>query len=580
MEKTEQTNFQQWKPFVHLFTKARLSKWIIAGAILLSIAETLAGLVVPLFTKDLVDQLAHNQLQTSVILFLAGSFLVQTVSGGFSYYLMSYIGEAVVSSVRRRVWNQVLELPVSYFDEHESGETMSRITQDTNTVKTLIVQHLVSFVTGIISILGAIVILLFIDWKMTVIMLLAAPVSILIIMPLGRKMYRISKDTQTEMAGFSADLGRVLTDIRLVKAYSAEKAEREKGFYRIQELFRYGLKEARVQAVISPFMTVIMMLVLVVLIGYGGVRVASGALTAGSLVAIIIYMFQIVIPFSQMASFFTAFQKAMGATERIQSILTLKKESEAAGLPVVQPAQHLSLKDLTFGYEENHAVLKNMNLHIPTGKTTAFVGPSGSGKTTLFALLERFYQPVQGEIFLGEHPISEFDLRSWRTSIGYVSQESPIMSGSIRDNICYGMGGPIKEDEIKRAAKLANAAEFIEGFPDQYNTEVGERGIKLSGGQRQRIAIARAFMRNPQILLLDEATSNLDSDSERLVQKALDQLMTGRTTLVIAHRLSTIVNADQIVVIERGKITGIGTHDTLSQTHSLYQKLASQQFSS
>jgi len=341
VEKSEQTNFQQWKPFIRLFTKARLPKRLIFIAILLSIAETIAGLVAPLFTRDLVDQLAHNQLQISVILFLAGSFFVQTVSGGFSYYLMSYIGEAVVSSVRRRLWNQVLELPVSYFDEHESGETMSRITQDTDTVKTLIVQHLVSFVTGIISIAGAVVILLFIDWKMTVIMLLAVPVSILIIMPLGRKMYRISKDTQTEMAGFSADLGRVLTDIRLVKAYSAEGAEGEKGFSRIQELFKYGLKEARIQAVISPFMTVMMMLVLIVLIGYGGVRVASGALTAGSLVAIIIYMFQIVIPFSQMASFFTAFQKAMGATERIQLILALERESETAGLSVVEPAQDL-----------------------------------------------------------------------------------------------------------------------------------------------------------------------------------------------------------------------------------------------
>nr|WP_245671406.1 ABC transporter ATP-binding protein [Bacillus wudalianchiensis] len=557
-----------------------MPKRLIFAAILLSIAETLAGLIVPLFTKDLVDQLAHNKLQLSVILFLAGSFLVQTISGGFSYYLMSYIGEAVVSSVRRRLWNQVLELPVSYFDEHESGETMSRITQDTNTVKALIVQHLVSFVTGIISIAGAVVILLFIDWKMTVIMLLAVPVSILIIMPLGRKMYRISKDTQTEMAGFSADLGRVLTDIRLVKAYSAEEAEGAKGFARIQELFRYGLREARIQAVISPFMTVVMMLVLVVLIGYGGVRVASGALTAGSLVAIIIYMFQIVIPFSQMASFFTAFQKAMGATDRIQSILTLEKESEIAGLPVTEPAQDLFINNVSFGYDDHRAVLKEMNLQIPAGKTTAFVGPSGSGKTTLFALLERFYEPSNGKILLGKQPINEFNLHSWRTSIGYVSQESPIMSGTIRDNICYGMEGEIKEEDIKKAAKLANAAEFIERFPDQYETAVGERGIKLSGGQRQRIAIARAFMRNPQILLLDEATSNLDSDSERLVQKALDQLMTGRTTLVIAHRLSTIVNADQIVVIEHGKITGIGTHDTLSHTHALYQKLASQQFTS
>ncbi|MGM7635758.1 ABC transporter ATP-binding protein [Bacillus sp. Hm123] len=571
---------KQWKTFFQLFIQSNIPKWLIVVAITLSIIETAAGLVVPLFTRNLVDGLAQNQLPPSVIVFLAGSFLLQTISGGFSFYLMSYIGEYVVSSIRERLWNQVLTLPVDYFDQHESGETMSRITQDTNIVKTLITQHLVSFVTGIISVIGAVGILLFIDWKMTVIMLLAVPLAILMIVPLGQKMYRISKNTQEEMAGFSGDLGRVLSDIRLVKAYNAEPIEKRKGSNRIQGLFQFGLKEARIQAIISPFMTVIMMLVLVVLIGYGGVRVASGELSAGSLVAIIIYMFQIIIPFSQMASFFTSFQKAMGATERIQEILSLPTETEDAGRPVKEASTDLVLKDLSFSYSGDKPVLKRFNLHIPAGKTTAFVGPSGSGKTTLFALLEQFYHPDDGQILLGEDPIDEFQLADWRNQIGYVSQESPIMSGTILENICYGMENNVSLEEAKRAAQLANADEFIERLPDQYDTEVGERGMKLSGGQRQRIAIARAFMRNPKILLLDEATSNLDSASERLVQKALDQLMSGRTTLVIAHRLSTIVNADQIVVIENGQITGTGTHDTLHDQHPLYRKLANQQFNS
>ncbi|WP_203362387.1 ABC transporter ATP-binding protein [Bacillus sp. REN10] len=569
---------KQWKTFFQLFIQSKMPKWVIILALTLSIIETAAGLVVPLFTRNLVDGLAQNQLPPSVIIFLAGSFLLQTVSGGFSFYLMSYIGEYVVSSIRERLWNQVLILPVDYFDQHESGETMSRITQDTNIIKTLITQHLVSFVTGIISVIGAVSILLFIDWKMTVIMLLAVPIAIVIIVPLGQKMYRISKGTQEEMAQFSGDLGRVLSDIRLVKAYNAEHVEKSKGLKRIQGLFQFGLKEARIQAVISPFMTVIMMLVLVVLIGYGGVRVASGELSAGSLVAIIIYMFQIVIPFSQMASFFTSFQKAMGATERIQEILSLPTEAEDIGLPIKEASTDLVLKDLSFSYSGDKPVLKQFNLHIPAGKTTAFVGPSGSGKTTLFALLERFYHPDNGQILLKDTPIHEFQLENWRNQIGYVSQESPIMSGTILENICYGIEDQVSLEEVKRVAQLANADEFIERLPDQYDTEVGERGMKLSGGQRQRIAIARAFMRNPKILLLDEATSNLDSASERLVQKALDQLMSGRTTLVIAHRLSTIVNADQIVVIENGQITGTGTHDTLYDQHSLYRKLSNQQF--
>ena len=569
-----------WKSLIGMIKDAKVPKWLLIIGIALSVIETTAGLIVPWFTKSLVDQLSVASLEPSVIAFLAVTFILQTAAGAFSYYFLAYMGEAVVASIRRKLWNQVLNLPIPYFDQHESGETMSRITQDTNIVKNLITQHLIAFITGIISIIGSVIILLVIDWKMTLIMITSVPLALLIIMPLGRKMYKISKLAQDEMAGFSGNLGRVLSDIRLVKAYHAEKAEEEKGDQGITHLFQFGLKEARIQAVISPFMTFIMMLVLVILIGYGGVRVASGTLTAGSLVAIIIYMFQIVVPFSRMASFFTAFQKAAGATERIQEILLINREENGRNLAVQDASQDLSFDSLSFEYQSQTNVLKNLQFLIPAGKTTAFVGPSGSGKTTMFALLERFYQPTGGAIKLGDTDIRDFNLQSWRSQIGYVSQESPIMSGTIRDNIAYGLERHVSDEEIQHAAKLANAAEFIERLPNGYKTEVGERGIKLSGGQRQRIAIARALIRNPKILLLDEATSNLDSASEGLVQKALNRLMEGRTTLVIAHRLSTVVDADQIVMLEKGEVTGIGPHRELFTTHNLYRKLAEQQLRS
>ena len=238
--------------------------------------------------------------------------------------------------------------------------------------------------------------------------------------------------------------------------------------------------------------------------------------------------------------------------------------------------EDLSIKDLTFSYKDR-PIIKEISLTIPAGKTTAIVGPSGSGKTTLFALLERFYKPDSGEIFSAIRASIRFQLQSWRSQFGYVSQESPLMSGTIRENIKYGIEREVSEQEIEQAAKLANAMEFINRLPDGMETEVGERGIKLSGGQRQRIAIARAVIRNPKILLLDEATSNLDSESELLVQKALQTLMKGRTTLIIAHRLSTVLDADQIVVLEGGKITGVGTHHKLFQSNSLYRKLSEQQ---
>lgn len=578
-KKNNQTNSTStnWKAFWQLLKEANPPKWIFILAIVLSLIETGAGLIVPLFTKNLVDQLAASTLETSLIILLASAFIIQTLASGFSFYFMTYIGESIVASIRKRLWEQILFLPIPFFDKHQSGETMSRVTQDTNIVKNLITQHLITFITGLISIIGAVTILLVIDWKMTLIMIISVPISIGIIMPLGQKMYKISKSTQDEMADFSGNLGRVLADIRLVKAYHAENAEKNHGERGIQHLFQFGLKEAKIQAIISPFMTFVMMLVLVILIGYGGVRVASGDLSAGSLVAIIIYMFQIVVPFTQMASFFTAFQKAIGATERIQGILGLEKESSKQTLSVENPSQHLLFQNLSFSYKEK-PIIKHINLTIPAGKTTAFVGPSGGGKTTLFALLERFYKPKAGEILLGDTNINEFNLHSWRSQIGYVSQESPLMSGTIRANIKYGIEREVSDEEVKQAADLAHASEFIEQLPEGYDTQVGERGMKLSGGQRQRIAIARAVIRDPKILLLDEATSNLDSASEHLVQKALQQLMTNRTTLVIAHRLSTIVDADQIAVVEAGTITGTGTHSELLESHSLYRELAEQQF--
>ncbi|MEH7123352.1 ABC transporter ATP-binding protein [Bacillus sp. JJ1773] len=565
-----------WRSFSQLLKEAKPPKLIFIVAIVLSLIETGAGLIVPLFTKSLVDQLAASALETSLIIFLAAAFIVQTISSGFSFYFMTYIGEAIVASIRKRLWEQILLLPIPFFDKHQSGDTMSRVTQDTNIVKNLITQHLITFLTGLISIIGAIAILLMIDWKMTLIMIISVPLSIGLIMPLGQKMYKISKATQDEMADFSANLGRVLTDIRLVKSYHAENAEKIRGEKGIKHLFQFGLREAKIQAIISPFMTFIMMLVLVILIGYGGVRVASGELSAGSLVAIIIYMFQIVVPFTQMASFFTAFQKAIGATERIQGILALEKEPSEQNLIVKDPAQDIYFSNLSFSYNEN-PILKNIHLTIPAGKTTAIVGPSGGGKTTLFALLERFYEPNSGEILLVDTNINEFNLLSWRSQISYVSQESPLMSGTIKDNIVYGLEKGVSDQELKEAAELAHAAEFINQLPDGYETEVGERGIKLSGGQRQRIAIARAIIRNPKIFLLDEATSNLDSTSEHFVQNALKNLMANRTTLVIAHRLSTIIDADQIAVMDAGTITGTGTHAELLQSHPLYRELAEQQ---
>jgi ATP-binding cassette subfamily B protein AbcA/BmrA len=324
-------------------------------------------------------------------------------------------------------------------------------------------------------------------------------------------------------------------------------------------------------------MGVVIMTLMVVIIGYGGLRVSSGSITAGELVAFILYLIQIIMPLGQITAFFTQLQKAIGATERMVDILGQPEEVQDQGTLVPAEDFSIRLNNITFRYDNGEEIINDVNFYVPPGKVTALVGPSGSGKTTLFSLIERYYESQEGSITYGNHEISDFSLKSWRSQIGYVSQESPLMSGTIRENITYGLDREVSDEQLTAVARMAYADGFITELPDGFQTEVGERGMKLSGGQRQRIAIARALLRNPRILMLDEATSSLDSTSERVVQEALNNLMKGRTTLVIAHRLSTVVDADQIIFLDKGRITGSGTHEQLVANHELYREFAQQQ---
>ncbi|MBB3113483.1 ATP-binding cassette subfamily B protein AbcA/BmrA [Paenibacillus phyllosphaerae] len=566
-----------WRSFLALIRQTNPPIPMLITALIMSIASTGVGLIIPLFTKNLVDGFSLDSLSFGQIALIAATFIIQTVASGLSIYLLNRIGQQVVAKLRDRLWRKLLDLPIPYYDKHRTGETISRLTNDTGVVKSLIAEHMTNFFTGIIAVIGSVVVLLYLDWQMTAVMLGVIPLAALFLVPLGRQMFHISKGLQEETASFTTLLTQVLSEIRLVKASNAESREYDSGKQAINSLFRFGLKEAKVQAMIAPLMFLVMMLLLVVIVGYGGMRVSSGALTAGELVAFILYLIQIVMPMGQITTFFTQFQKAIGATERIIDILDEKEEPQAGGVEVEQAQLPLAAHNLSFAYPSGEPILKQLSFRVEPGTVTAVVGPSGSGKTTLFSLFERFYTPTSGQITLGNRDIQDYSLHSWRSQFGYVSQESPLIAGTIRDNICYGMSREVTDEELRRAAEMAYADIFIRELPNGYLTEVGERGIKLSGGQRQRIAIARALLRNPRILMLDEATSSLDSKSEVVVQQALQNLMQGRTTLVIAHRLSTVVDADQILFVEKGVLTGAGTHEELLQTHKLYREFATQQ---
>ncbi|OIR61735.1 multidrug ABC transporter permease [Bacillus sp. FMQ74] len=577
MPTQKQKSKSKLKPFFALVRRTNPSYGKLAFALALSVVTTLVSLLIPLLTKQLVDGFSMSNLSGTQIGLIALVFFVQAGLSAYATYALNYNGQKIISGLRDLLWKKLIKLPVSYFDSNASGETVSRVTNDTMVVKELITTHISGFITGIISVIGSLTILFIMNWKLTLLVLVVVPLAALILVPIGRKMFSISRETQDETARFTGLLNQILPEIRLVKASNAEDVEYGRGKMGISSLFKLGVREAKVQSLVGPLISLVLMAALVAVIGYGGMQVSSGELTAGALVAFILYLFQIIMPMGQITTFFTQLQKSIGATERMIEILAEEEEDTVTGKQIENAHLPIQLDRVSFGYKPDQLILKEISAVIEAGKVTAIVGPSGGGKTTLFKLLERFYSPTAGTIRLGDEPVDTYSLESWREHIGYVSQESPLMSGTIRENICYGLERDVTDAEIEKAAEMAYALNFIKELPDQLDTEVGERGIMLSGGQRQRIAIARALLRNPSILMLDEATSSLDSQSEKSVQQALEVLMEGRTTIVIAHRLSTVVDADQLLFVEKGEITGRGTHHELMASHGLYRDFAEQQ---
>ncbi|WP_449536522.1 ABC transporter ATP-binding protein [Ferdinandcohnia sp. Marseille-Q9671] len=567
------------KPFIRLILSTNIPKVALTIGLLGSIITTLVGLSIPLLTRELVDGFSGLSINVTLIVIIGVVFILQGVIDGVSTYMLAAVGQRIVARLREKMWEKLIRLPVSYFDKQQSGESVSRVVNDTGIVKDLISQHFPQFITGVISIIGAIVILLIMDWKMTLLMLISVPLTMVIMMPLGSKMAKISRGLQDETATFSGSIQQTISEIRLMKSSTAEVFEEDKGIKGVRKLLTYGLKEAKIFALIGPIMYTIVMIVIVVIIGYGGIRVANGTMSTGSLVAFLLYLFQIIFPITSFAMFFTQLQKAKGATERIIDIIELPLEEGQEGQDKDISNLPIHVNHVSFGYDDEEPVIHEVSFEAEPGQMIAFAGPSGGGKSTLFGLLERYYEPTSGEIRIGDTPIQQLSLESWRNQIGYVSQESAMMAGTIRENLCYGLknGDKIPDERLWEVAKMAYADEFIRSFTHGLDTEVGERGVKLSGGQRQRIAIARAFLRDPKILMMDEATASLDSQSEGIVQDALSRLMEGRTTFVIAHRLSTIVDADQIIFIEKGRVTGKGTHQQLIETHELYRTFAEQQ---
>ena len=570
---------KEQNPLFFLFKRLSWPYGLIIAAVIITSLGSLSGLLVPLFTGRLVDKFSVSSINLGMIAIFGSIFLVNALLSGIGLYLLSKIGEKIIYAIRSLLWEHIIQLKMPFFDKNESGQLMSRLTDDTKVINEFISQKLPNLLPSVLTLIGSLVMLFIMDWKLTLLTFITIPVFILIIVPLGRVMQKISTNTQSEIANFSGLLGRVLTEMRLVKVSNTERLELDNAHTNLKKIYRLGLKQAKISAVVQPISGVVMLLTIAIILGFGALEIGTGAITPGTLIAMIFYVIQLSMPLINLSTLVTDYKKAVGASSRIYEIMQEPIEptealSESKDVTIIDG--ELVFEHVDFKYDVKK-ILEDVSFSIPQGEVSAFVGPSGSGKSTIFNLIERMYDIERGDIKYGNQSIFDIPLSKWRTKIGYVMQSNSMMSGTIRDNILYGINRKVDDEELIEYAKLANCHDFIMQFDEGYDTMVGERGLKLSGGQRQRIDIARSFVKNPDILLLDEATANLDSESELKIQEALETLMEGRTTVVIAHRLSTIKKAGQIVFIDKGEVTGKGTHHELMASHDKYRHFVTSQ---
>lgn len=570
---------KQHNPLFFLFKRLSWPYALIITAVIISSLGSLSGLLIPLFTGRLVDKFSTNNINWNIVVLFASIFIINALLSGLGIYLLSKIGEKMIYGIRSLLWEHMIKLKMPFFDKNESGQLMSRLTDDTKVINDFISQKLPQLLPAIITLIGSIIMLFIMDWQMTLLTFIAIPIFMGIMIPLGRRMQKISKHTQAEIANFSGLLGRVLTEMRLVKISNTEQKELNNAHYNLNEIYKLGLRQAKIVAIIQPISSVIMLLMIAIILGFGAIRIATGAITAGALIAMIFYVMQLSMPLMNLSTLVTDYKKAVGASQRIYEIMQepvepMEQLNPIANINIENGA--LEFNNVEFKYDVK-TILDHVSFRIPQGDISAFVGPSGSGKSTIFNLIERMYDIDNGDITYGNESIYDIPITNWRSKIGYVMQSNSMMTGTIRDNILYGINRNVSDEELIKYAKLANCHDFIMQFDEGYDTLVGERGLKLSGGQRQRIDIARSFVKNPDILLLDEATANLDSESEQKIQEALEVLMKGRTTIVIAHRLSTIKKAGQIIFIDQGRVTGEGTHDELMKYHEKYHQFVTTQ---
>lgn len=508
---------------------------------------------------------------------------VAVFKAGFSYgqsYLMNYVGNHVIADVREELFLQLMRLPAGYHDANTSGRLMSRVINDVNLMAGAVAGVLKDLFQQGLTFVAMMGIIFYQNWKLAAVSLVVVPMSFYTVTQMGRRLRGLATRGQEKIGDMASALQEALTGIRVVKTFGREEAEGARFQHSNRAFLRATMKGVQVSSLVSSHMEVIGVLGVAMIIWYGGYLVIDGEMTPGAFFSFLAAMFMAYTPLRRLAGANNTIQQALSAAERVFGVLDLENERDRdQGLRELSPiTRSLEFRGVTFQYDgTEQPALRDINLSMSAGEVVALVGSSGSGKTTLANLVPRFYEPTRGMILLDGQNTREGTLKSLRRQIGIVSQDTVLFDETVRNNIAYGKLDAA-EHELVEAAQAAYAHDFIQRLPDGYDTVIGENGVKLSGGERQRLAIARAILRDPPILILDEATSSLDSESERIVQLALSNLMRNRTTLVIAHRLSTVQNADRIIVLDRGRIVETGSHEELLRKGGRYQRLHAIQF--